>query len=431
MSNELRIPSVLDSELVRCFSSLCSLVTHDSQKLAVVFTGGLTKSYELPRDLDKLNDSGFIDENSKSIATITWNASPIIIQYYRCGRQNKSAFQDEIAVNLQANNGVDTIDEEQKGDVLRVLSSAFSGIARSEDSHGPLSWDDLFYAYEKRVDRLESLHESLLKEVSHERVAFEAERRQVAEDLNAKFEERKGELEEKLSLREQELSERETDLNSREEALEAKDNTIFRREVRRNLIEELKARSENFSLTEGTNEKRKPVSLAILSMFLLAAALTVFWTFEASVVNERTVEALDKAIVYVKVTLAALVTFSIGFYFVNWAKKWHERHAESEFRLKQFELDVERSSLVIEAALEWQREGNGVPMPEGLLTALTRNLFEYEEKEREDHMSPADSLASAILGSAASARLKSENAEVELSKRDISRLAKRKPADES
>jgi hypothetical protein len=49
-------------------------------------------------------------------------------------------------------------------------------------------------------------------------------------------------------------------------------------------------------------------------------------------------------------------------------------HASAEFLLKQFELDIDRASWVVETAMEWHRDQQAeIPAP--LLEGITRNLF--------------------------------------------------------
>jgi len=84
--------------------------------------------------------------------------------------------------------------------------------------------------------------------------------------------------------------------------------------------------------------------------------------------------------------------------------RWFERHSELEFQLKQFELDIDRATWVVETALEWRQEQHST-IPNHLLESISRNLFSRSDKDEGSDMHPADYLASALLGKASALRL--------------------------
>ncbi|RJF80922.1 hypothetical protein D3877_11850 [Azospirillum cavernae] len=129
--------------------------------------------------------------------------------------------------------------------------------------------------------------------------------------------------------------------------------------------------------------------------------------------------ARDKAIGATEVVVLALkpLGLTVAFlglltWYLRWMNRWFERHSEAEFQLKQFELDVDRASWVVETALEWRQEQQA-PMPDHLIESISRNLFSRSEKDEAADMHPADYLASALLGRASGLKLKLPGADLE------------------
>ena len=74
-----------------------------------------------------------------------------------------------------------------------------------------------------------------------------------------------------------------------------------------------------------------------------------------------------------------MLTVMVVFY-IKWIDRWAQIHANEEFRLKRLDLDIDRSSWIVEVALEWQEEKGGA-IPQELLDKLTHNLFAYSQNE--------------------------------------------------
>ena len=92
--------------------------------------------------------------------------------------------------------------------------------------------------------------------------------------------------------------------------------------------------------------------------------------------------------------------------------KWFEQHASTEFALKQFQLDIERASWIVETALEW-KDTKGGNIPDILLDNISKDLFKYEKKDSDAELHPADQLASALLGTASNLKLNVGNSVIE------------------
>ena len=113
---------------------------------------------------------------------------------------------------------------------------------------------------------------------------------------------------------------------------------------------------------------------------------------------------------------------AVCWYFIRWQDRWFRKHAESEFRLKKQAFDVERAGWVYEMGLAWKKEALS-DMPAELVSRLTQNLF-HDHAQLDPVATPADQLASAILGSSASAKITTPVGEVTLDRKGLNRLGK-------
>ncbi|WP_348719983.1 hypothetical protein [uncultured Alcanivorax sp.] len=112
-----------------------------------------------------------------------------------------------------------------------------------------------------------------------------------------------------------------------------------------------------------------------------------------------------------QILLSGAFGASVIFY-VRWMNAWFSQHASTEFQLRQFQLDIERASWVVETALEW-KDAKGSTIPAELLGPISNNLFGAESTDS-SVVTPADELASALLGTASKVRLNVAGSELEL-----------------
>ncbi|CCK74953.1 hypothetical protein OLEAN_C07770 [Oleispira antarctica RB-8] len=110
-------------------------------------------------------------------------------------------------------------------------------------------------------------------------------------------------------------------------------------------------------------------------------------------------------------------------FLIRWMNRWFELHSQSEFELKYFELDMERASWIVETSLEW-KDAKGTAIPSELLDSLSKNLFSQDKEKLDPLNHPADQLASALMGSASSVKLKAGDSSIEI---DPKKLLKAKP----
>jgi hypothetical protein len=120
--------------------------------------------------------------------------------------------------------------------------------------------------------------------------------------------------------------------------------------------------------------------------------------------------------IWLRLTFASLASAAAIIYYARWQNAWAQRHADAEFQLQQFHLDVNRANWVIETCLEWKKETSNAVIPAELLSSLTRNLFQDPRGQAEQVLHPADELASAILGTASHLKLRTDGAEIDIEK---------------
>jgi hypothetical protein len=211
-------------------------------------------------------------------------------------------------------------------------------------------------------------------------------------------------------------------------SFETMDSKYLRRQHRQDMLKKTGELSTKFELTAGTQRLRWSVYVSTITVALIFGGLTAWSLYELM----GLLAAVDD---YTKLNVGLLVVMSvkqIGFaaaflgaiwFFIKWNDKWFRQHADAEFSIKQLELDMIRASWVVEMALEWKKENNGELPPE-LMDRLARNLFKDTKTEDDDKPRSPD-LASLLLGSASSLKLKAPSGtEVEIDRKGLGEIAK-------
>ncbi len=174
-----------------------------------------------------------------------------------------------------------------------------------------------------------------------------------------------------------------------------------RRAIRGDLPEIIAAREQKFNLTPGTKRLRTPIHIvmALLIAVLIGLNASYFWTFTKLDLNSHwSVLATTNA----KQGVLAAALLAAILYYVRWMNRWFEEHSAAEFLLKQFQLDVDRASWIVETALEWRRaEKTELPAP--LLEGLHAICFTTGTSA--DKSTATDDLASALVGNASQLKM--------------------------
>jgi hypothetical protein len=239
--------------------------------------------------------------------------------------------------------------------------------------------------------------------------------------LDDQLEEERGRLKKEFTRKKEELDKRAAELDEREANIDASDNTAARRQIRKDLLAELQRRSEKFALTSGTKRLRWPVH--VVSLAIIVAGLVGAYFFGTKMPAPENSNGIAYTIAIAKpfgLTFAAIAT---AFFYLRWLNRWFEQHAQAEFKLKQFQLDIERASWLVETALDWDAKQKN-DLPKELLEGLSRNLFSFEDEKIDQVRHPVDELASALMGTASKVKLNIGGNEVELDGKRLNKAAK-------
>jgi hypothetical protein len=89
---------------------------------------------------------------------------------------------------------------------------------------------------------------------------------------------------------------------------------------------------------------------------------------------------------------------------------------------KQFELDINRASWIVELALEWKDE-KSQQIPDDLLEKLSRNLFLHRD-EKESHSNSSEEIAKLLFGASSRVSIKTPAVDAELDRKGIASVMK-------
>lgn len=395
------------------------------------------------------------------------------LEYYRGGRAsfgdvniNPHPYFDEVFLGY----GNDGTDDTSRLRILNAISKLFPQVKVDPERSNPAA--DLEALQQSRLQQLEDLNRDLVQ------VGIDY-RRQVDEEvdgkrsrLEAEFQKRVAELESEHEQKYRALALRERELEAEKQRIDDSDNTTARRQIRERMLEDVKLRTAQFGVSDATVAKRRPVRMAMQTAIATLMFLTLFAVLEVAqndsaiasmspspiVANAAQAatpadppstpssassasassseaklptvrkgsaasEAVDSLInhrwvLWFRVTLASLATLGMLLYYIKWENSWAQRHADAEFNLQQFHVDVNRANWIIESCLEWKKS-TASDIPPDLLASLSRGLFSYQDRESTQVLHPADELASALFGAASKVRLKSGDSEVELDAKKV------------
>ncbi len=410
----LQVPRQQDKAILKCFRKIIML--HESATCSLNVIGSPSLGTV---DLKQKNETiDYLEKNNTSIietANINIGGFTIIfhrggLPYFRSEHREKSPFYDEIAFNTNDQN---SLKEKQKLEIATLVSKELMSIHPSR-SVGKLSAEQtqLEAIHTATLERLESLNENLISETHNYREKIDEQYSSKKEILDAEYSQKIKDLESGVEEEQEALEAKQKSLDLLRKTLDDRNNTHARREIRKDILKEIKNRQTKFSLTDGTNDLRKPVSIMMMCLIILFVALASASVFEFYTMlngndyNKIIISGL-KQLVYSGGAIGSIL------YLIKWKNRWFERHATAEFQLKQFELDMERASWLVETSLEW-KDAKGTAIPTELLSCLSNNLFSNENSKLDPLLHPADQLASALMGSASAIKLKAGDSSIEI-----------------
>lgn len=408
MTAKFRIPRATDKMLIEVLTKL-----RDDFKLTLnIFkiighpnlptdTGFLTPFFEL-----------IIQKDSANIEQIVLGVPSFTINYYRGGAQTQnstpSAYYDEIVVNDGGG-----VDAKTTIEIFSFLNSRLHPINVDNPSDAGISdFSDLNAIHSSFLQRLEAVNLRLTEETHTYRLQLDKEYEEKREILEESFAQKLKNADAELNIRSEKLNKKEEELEKLKADLEDRSNTHERRRIRKELIDIIKENQQKFTLTKETRKMRTP---SLIFLFLLAV-VSVALTYQTGTIFYKAVESHQTSTIIaagIRQTLysfAALGTLLFGF---KWANSWHEQHAEAEFKLKQFELDLERASWLVETSLEFQNQ-KGVSLPVDLQHSLAEGLFISNTKNNKKPIHPVDGVMRTLISSAKGIKLKKGDLELDI-----------------
>lgn len=361
--------------------------------------------------------------NSYLITRIAASYSHFSIVYLRNQDPARlSAFYDEIQINHTENQS-GGLDRLQRLALVQHVNSKISlGNVHRRDEVAAKSIEDLQTIYHSTILNLESSFAEQIKKITDWTVeqtgALEQHKLKLGEDTAAERERLSKEYEAKSEALRQATDE----LEKKRKELDDRAYMHARRGIRSDLQRTIKERQQKFTLTPETRRLRTPVHIALIGLLVILGAVNYATVQAVLALNFETAGAPVLVWAFGKQTVVTLAFVGALFFYVRWMNRWFEQHASAEFLLKQFELDIDRASWVVETAMEWRRDQNA-EIPTSLLEGITRNLFADGGDSAQAH-SAADDLASALVGNASQLKVKLGNNELNFDRKGLAGLGK-------
>jgi hypothetical protein len=412
----IKIPRAADKSLIGCFKELAELTGINQvniSALGFIAIGNVDLSSESHEIVDLL-----IKKNSAIIDTISMNYLGLSISFHRGGSsqpQDKSGIFDEI---LFRQNNQGTVESAIAIEIVTTINRKLKAFDPKRSSTGSTDEQAQFDAIHiSNIERLESLNENLVKNTHDYRIQLDSEFGVKVDKLEETAEENRKKLEAEYVAKVELLKVEIEELDNKRKELDDSSNTHARREIRRDILKEIKSRQSKFSLTQGTNNLRKPIAILMLGLVTIFVALSAISIKEFYDVLQG--DDLNKILIAgIKQAIYSAGAIGSVIYMIRWMNRWFELHSQSEFELKHFELDMERASWIVETSLEWQ-DAKGTAIPPELLDRLSNNLFTREKENIDPLQHPADQLASALMGSASAVKLKAGDSSIEIDPRKL------------
>ncbi len=194
---------------------------------------------------------------------------------------------------------------------------------------------------------------------------------------------------------------------------------------RHRLLEDLKAKlarpHKTLRLGRGFRWLRGTIFLFMVALILLfggAAGYYLLQTFTATDTRTLVLAAVNQG-VFTGLFVAAWVSF------IQWHGRWLRRRAAEEFRLKRFELEIDRAGWLIEMAFEW-REKFRTEIPADFSAILTGSFPHNVSNQGDLRLDVADVVSRKPSGPGAEATPSDERSPAPAPS-DVLPLAKQKP----
>jgi hypothetical protein len=391
-----------------------------------------------------------LESDGHIIESMGMQCQGLNLTFHRGGAEApKSAIYDEVSVHLQTQ-APRSIEDQVK--IVQYLDKELIPFdpARAIASGLTPEQATMQALHQSMLERLEQLNTKLAEATLSTHARLEERFAERVAESDRAFNERVALLDTEFSSKQENLDRKNAALDERAKSLDDRNNTHARREIRDRMLDDVKKRIGDFGVSKATERKRLPVFRAILAL-ILAFSVLLGWTgweirnADAALTTKATSAAslqslgrsnvpispdeIDKLVrasaapvdntlliwLWVRFGLLSAGLIATLIFYIRWRNAWADHHANSEFQLQQFYLDVNRANWVIESCLEWRKETNSI-IPSTLVESVSRNLFASGDSNIDRVVHPADELASALLGTASRLKLRLGDHELEFDK---------------
>lgn len=410
----IKIPRHADRVLVEAFLKFSAAIgsPHVSVNAGVGGNYQIDSKNPISDELEKL-----LSYDASVVQGISTSIPGFNVNLHRGGyphqNQSKSAIYDDIGVQIDPSQC--KLSEGQRVEFVGLVTKHLGSFDPMRHVKGGVSeeQDQLLAIHNATLERLESLNENLIRDSEKFRRKVEKDYRERSAELEEKYDERSDQLNAEIDEKRKALAGRKEELAAKIKEIDDRQNTHVRRELRQQILEEIRNRTEKFKLTKGTNNLRWPIHVVCVLLVGALAASALYYAVET--IEALRSDPINNLSVVILVGKQILLSGAFGasvIFYVRWMNAWFSQHASTEFQLRQFQLDIERASWVVETALEW-KDAKGSTIPAELLGPISNNLFGAESTDS-SVVTPADELASALLGTASKVRLNVAGSELEL-----------------
>ena len=413
MSNQrIKIPRQSDKKVWGVFKDLAS--KYPVPQINVGGTGFASigaVNPESPSDEMK----SLLAKNSSIIESMSLPIPGYSVAYHRGGSyppEQKSGVFDEIIIS-QSNQA--QISTEDKIAIVAFLNKKLNSFDSSKSiKTDPEAQAQLEAMHISTLERLETLNEELIRKSAEFRENLEQQYTAKNDALEQSFQSEKEKLEGEHRAKNEIIETKAAELEKKLKEIDDRDNTHVRRSLRQELQQIIQSRSTEFKLTSGTNKLRTPIHILCVVLIVLFASGGVWYASELfQYLNSEGATTINIVILAIKQLGLTMGGVGTAVFYLRWLNRWFEQHSQAEFHLKQFQLDIDRASWVVETSLEW-KTSLGTAIPTVLMESITKNLFEKETESPSPDIDAGDQLASALLGSASKVKVQAAGGNAEL-----------------
>ncbi|MFL9498561.1 hypothetical protein ACJMQP_00740 [Rhodopseudomonas palustris] len=341
--------------------------------------------------------------------------------------QPSSAIFDQLRTNSNNSNSLNEIQKINVIELLKFIQTKFSCIrpelaaaaateeqARVQALHNSII-ERLEYAATKQIEQINSFLREKQDEIADHRKKLEDE-----------FTAKRNLLEEETQQEREKLKGVEAELATKQKLLDDRDNTHVRRAIRQDLNRILTERLSNTKINRPSLLRELGVHIAFLSVLTISGYLILYYSSHISEYFSRNFGLRAETIfsdppmitIIAKQILSSITLVATAIYYIRWLIRQYQRYFDTEDEIRKYQIDFERASWVVETALEWRKD-QSTQIPDSLLIAISRRLFEFEKRDGDGDVSPADMLASALIGTASKVNLNTGIAQIEIDGRKL------------